>query len=71
MLLLDLKSKKMINEILAKHTGQSIDKIQTETERDRYMSAQEACDYGLIDEVLEEPEEKQKETDEKKQKDSK
>jgi ATP-dependent Clp protease protease subunit len=66
-----LKSKAMINEILSKHTGQSIEKIQSETERDRYMSAQEACEYGLIDEVLKEPEEKKKEKDDKKPKDDK
>jgi ATP-dependent Clp protease protease subunit len=66
-----LKSKAMINEILSKHTGQSIEKIQAETERDRYMSAKEACEYGLIDEVLKEPEEKKKEKDDKKPKDNK
>jgi ATP-dependent Clp protease protease subunit len=47
-----LKAKKTINEILARHTGQPIERIQAETERDRYMTAQEAKDYGLIDEVL-------------------
>ncbi len=52
-----IKSKRLINEILAKHTGQSIEKIQEETERDNYMSADEALAYGLIDEVLHEPEE--------------
>ena len=53
-----VKSKKMINEILAKHTGQSVEKIAEETERDRYLTAAEALAYGLIDEVLHEPEEK-------------
>ena len=47
-----LKAKQTINEILARHTGQPIEKIAEETERDRYMSAQEAKEYGLIDEVL-------------------
>ena len=47
-----LKTREMINEILVKHTGQVVDKIQTDTERDFYMSAQEAKDYGIIDEVL-------------------
>ena len=47
-----LKAKVMINEILAKHTGQPIEKIAAETERDRYMTAEEAKKYGLIDEVL-------------------
>lgn len=49
-----LRAKQTINSILAKHTGQPIEKIQIETERDRYMSAQDAKDYGLIDEVLHE-----------------
>ncbi len=52
-----LKAKDMINKILAEHTGQSIEKIQAQTERDRYMTADEACKYGLIDEVLHEEEE--------------
>ncbi len=62
------KAKKMINEILAKHTGMSAEKIAEETERDKYMTAAEALEYGLIDEVLHEPEEKDKS---KKDKDSK
>ncbi len=53
-----LKAKKMIQEILAKHTGQSVDKIAAETERNRYMTAEEACAYGLIDEVLKEEDKK-------------
>jgi ATP-dependent Clp protease protease subunit len=59
-----LKAKDMINQILSKHTGQSIDKIKAETERDRYMSAEEAQKYGLIDEVLHE-ETKDKKEDKK------
>ncbi len=61
-----LKAKTMINEILSKHTGQSIDKIAAETERDRYMTAEEAREYGLIDEVLHKEEEEKKEKKEKK-----
>jgi ATP-dependent Clp protease protease subunit len=57
-----LKAKTMINEILAKHTGQPIDKIAAETERDRYMTAEEAKQYGLIDEVLHEEEKKKKDS---------
>lgn len=49
-----LRAKQTINEILAKHTGQPIEKIQLETERDNYMSAEDAKAYGLIDEVLHE-----------------
>jgi ATP-dependent Clp protease protease subunit len=59
-----LKAKTMINEILAEHSGQTIEKISAETERDRYMTAQEACEYGLIDEVLKE-EDKGKKGDKK------
>lgn len=55
-----LKAKAMINEILSKHTGQPIEKIAAETERDRYMTADEAKEYGLIDEVLHEQEEEKK-----------
>jgi len=64
-----LKAKQTINRILAKHTGQSIEKIQVETERDRYMSAEEAKAYGLIDEVLHEDgqEKKEEKKEEKKQ----
>lgn len=62
-----LKAKAMINELLSKHTGQSIEKITEETERDRYMTAEEALKYGLIDEVLqEEHEEKGKKKKESK-----
>jgi ATP-dependent Clp protease protease subunit len=53
-----LKAKTMINEILSKHTGQPVDKIAAETERDRYMTAEEAKQYGLIDEVLHKEEKK-------------
>jgi ATP-dependent Clp protease protease subunit len=49
-----LKAKTMINELLSMHTGQPVEKIAAETERDRYMTADEACKYGLIDEVLHE-----------------
>jgi ATP-dependent Clp protease protease subunit len=59
-----LKAKTMINEILAKHSGQPVEKVAAETERDRYMTAGEAKEYGLIDEVLHE-EEKNKGKDKK------
>ena len=58
-----LKAKTMINEILSKHTGQPVEKIAAETERDRYMSANEALEYGLIDEVLHEEEKKEETKD--------
>jgi len=47
-----IKTRKMINDVLSKHTGKSVDEIQLETDRDRYMSAEEAKEYGLVDEVL-------------------
>lgn len=50
-----LRDKRNLAKILAKHTGQDADKIIEETERDRYMSIEEAKDYGIIDEVLQEP----------------
>jgi ATP-dependent Clp protease protease subunit len=48
-----LRMKKELNEILAKNTGQSIETITADTERDNFMSAKEAVEYGLIDKVLE------------------
>jgi len=47
-----LKIKKRLNDLMAKHTGQSVDRVTEDTERDNFMSAQESKDYGLIDEVL-------------------
>jgi len=51
-----LRMKKELNEILAKNTGQTIRKITNDTERDNFMSAKEAMEYGLIDKVLEKKE---------------
>ncbi len=48
-----LKAKKVLNELFAHHTGKSVEQIEEDTERDRYMSATEAVEYGLVDEVLE------------------
>ena len=47
-----LKTKKKLNEILAANTGQSVEKIAEDTERDNFMSAEEAKAYGLIDEII-------------------
>lgn len=47
-----LKTKKKLNEILAANTGQSVEKIAEDTERDNFMSAEEAKAYGLIDDVI-------------------
>jgi ATP-dependent Clp protease protease subunit len=46
-----LRTKKRLNEILAQHTGQTLEKIERDTDRDRYMSSEEAKTYGLIDNV--------------------
>ncbi len=47
-----LKTRQKLNQILSENTGQSLDVIRMDTERDNFMSAQEAKDYGLIDEVI-------------------
>jgi len=47
-----LKTRERLNEIFAKHTGQPLERIQTDTDRDRFMGGDEAVEYGLIDEVL-------------------
>ncbi|MFG0334026.1 MAG: ATP-dependent Clp endopeptidase proteolytic subunit ClpP [Maioricimonas sp. JB049] len=48
-----LKIKKRMNEILLHHTGRSLEEIERDTDRDNFMSSEEARDYGLIDNVLE------------------
>ena len=48
-----LRMKKMLNEILAKHTGRTAEEVQTAMERDYFMSATEAMDYRIIDKVVE------------------
>jgi ATP-dependent Clp protease protease subunit len=48
-----LKTRNKLNEILAANTGKSVEEISRDTERDNYMTAQEAVAYGLIDSVVE------------------
>jgi ATP-dependent Clp protease, protease subunit len=48
-----LRTKKSLNELLSKHSGQSIEKIEKETDRDNFLSAEEAVSFGLVDHVLE------------------
>lgn len=55
-----IKVKKIIVEIISKHTGKAPEQIEKDTERDRYMDAKEALAYGLIDEILEEGKEPKK-----------
>ena len=47
-----LKIRQHLNELLARHTGQSVDKVARDTDRDNFMGPQEAVEYGLIDKVL-------------------
>ncbi len=50
-----LKTKRKLNEILAANTGKSVEEVERDTERDNFMSAEEAKAYGLIDEVITKP----------------
>lgn len=47
-----LKTRKTLNEIIADHTGQPFDKVEKDTDRDYYMTSQEAVDYGVIDKII-------------------
>jgi len=47
-----IKTRKKLNTLLAEHTGQPLERIEADTERDNYMSAEEAMAYGLIDKVI-------------------
>ncbi len=58
-----LRLRKLINEIMAKHTGKRIKTIEKDTERDKFMNAKEACDYGIIDKVIYSREEEKKDDD--------
>ena len=47
-----LKAKRLLNEIFANHTGRPVGQIESETERDRYLTPTEAKEYGIVDEIL-------------------
>ena len=47
-----LKVKARMNELMAEHTGKTLEEIERDTERDRFLSASEAVEYGLVDSVL-------------------
>ncbi len=50
-----IKAKRQLNEIFSRHTGQDVEQIRRDAERDKFFSAEEAVAYGLVDEVLKEP----------------
>ena len=50
-----LRMREELNNILARHTGRTLDEINNDTERDHFLSAEEALKYGLVDEVLDRP----------------
>jgi ATP-dependent Clp protease protease subunit len=58
-----IKIRKRLNVLLAEHTGQDEERIARDTERDNFMSASEACDYGLVDKVIERRVDKKSESD--------
>ncbi len=47
-----LRMKKKLNELLAHHTGQPLEKIENDTERDYFMSSEDACNYGIVDSIV-------------------
>ncbi len=51
-----IKSKRQLNQIISRHTGQSIEQVQADSERDKYFNAGEAKEYGMVDEILTGPE---------------
>ena len=56
-----LKIREKLNQIIAKHTGQDVDKVQHDTDRDYFMSAEESQEYGVVDQVMVPPEDETKE----------
>ena len=55
-----LRTKKKLNEILAENTGKPVEQVEQDTERDYYMTAEEAKEYGLIDAVITKPQSKER-----------
>jgi len=48
-----VQTKKLLNEMIAKHTGQALKKVEDDTERDYFMRAKQALDYGIVDKIIE------------------
>jgi ATP-dependent Clp protease protease subunit len=48
-----IRWRKTLNEVIAKHTGKNVDQVEKDSDRDYYMSAQEAKEYGVVDHVVE------------------
>jgi ATP-dependent Clp protease protease subunit len=61
-----LKTREVLNEILAKHTNQPIEVIAKDTDRDRFLTARESVEYGLVDEILARPPKSKADTKDKK-----
>ena len=61
-----LETRDRLNKILAKHTGQSVDRIKQDTDRDRFLTARESVEYGLVDEILARPPKSKGDTKDKK-----
>ncbi|HXY33525.1 MAG TPA: ATP-dependent Clp protease proteolytic subunit [Planctomycetaceae bacterium] len=61
-----LRTREQLNEILAKHTGQPIEVISKDTDRDRFLTARESVEYGLVDEILARPPKSKADTKDKK-----
>ena len=47
-----INTKNLLNEMIAKHTGKKLEQVKSDTERDKFMSAKEALDYGIIDRIV-------------------
>ncbi len=60
-----LQTRQVLNEILASHTGQPIEVIAEDTDRDRFMTAEQSMEYGLVDEILTRPDDDKKKSDSK------
>jgi ATP-dependent Clp protease protease subunit len=56
-----LKTKRKLNEIIAANTGKTVEQVAADTERDKWLSAQEALEYGIVDKIIESRVEAEKE----------